>query len=275
MQAQQGESVCPMCQKPINPMFIFSHIPTCYRNFCKLQNIEPLCTCDLCEAKHSHHYDAPAILHAKKEPEEKREPPPLLNDRPLKQPKLEEKAESKFPKLTLDAFVGKRCMVCTTKKSPSAMKTVYPYLNVGQFISFMIHKKEHLAEPSTAEHIVAIVDQELTRIREKGDSALTGKISSSPEKKEEEEEEEAERHPCCGYHDEDKEVRCTETTDNKLWIETTEGKKYFCKAVHLVRYLRVGNARGSTYVGTQPVGQVKKEKKKEKKKGKTQKKSCS
>lgn len=45
---------CPLCELDIRRELLTSHLPFCYRSFCKENKFVPLCTCNSCEGSHTH-----------------------------------------------------------------------------------------------------------------------------------------------------------------------------------------------------------------------------
>lgn len=292
---------CPMCNTIIPSFAIIAHIPRCYVTFCTQLGIEPLCTCKACNCRHAHPTTSTnsvtppvPIKPTKSTPPTKQldEGATPLNKRPKLSPHSTSPTNNQinhnYPALTLEAFKGARCMICTRTLAPSAV--IYPYIHVGKFRVFMIHMKKHLTSDPDSDQIIRLLDQELAIVR-KNDTALTFEYlrdsqdsedqeeteeHENKEKEDEEENEEEEQTPtkkkkkasgkysCAGWsvlqgHNKQ---RCTKKNDGMLWIYAdaksgSEQRLYFCKGTHLTRYLQEKDSQGISTAPTSKKTQTK------------------
>lgn len=198
-------TTCPLCSKEVQQIQLLMHVPKCYREICINMDVLPLCTCNSCEGIRPHPGDE------------------------LKKQKEEKKTTTK--KLLHSQLAGKSCLLCKTKRSPS--NSHIPLISVGKYKTVLLCKKSHLTDEQDSARIVEFLDDEVTRIRETGDSRSN--ILQERSEDETEEEHQEENH-CSGYLDLDGE-RCNLGTDDSLSVEYKKKKYFFCKGSHLVRFL--------------------------------------
>lgn len=213
--------VCFMCGKRVREMHFVSHAPQCYRTYClEVLKMIPLCTCNKCEGKRQHEGDTFVGAESKK--------------RRLSAVEQLEEEKSQGSGLSTPQMHGRYCVLCPEKRTTASVTTI-PSIAIGLYRVFRICKKQHLTEKEDPDLLLKYIEQELKFIREKGDTKTNVLMTASDD---EEEIEESSGQICGGHCDvEHKPKKCESATDNKLWIEESSGRRYFCKASHLLRYL--------------------------------------
>jgi len=126
---------CPTCDKIFDRDLKVSHIPQCYRNYCKnTLHIIPLCTCNTCRGIKSHDGDSEDGQSSPKRP------------RVMQSAYLSPPISPKGSQTVLDDSqnIGQNCLVCGQHKSPANI--TIPKIHIGKYHKYMICKKSHLTE---------------------------------------------------------------------------------------------------------------------------------
>ncbi len=170
-----SEFDCFMCKTKVENMIMVAHVPQCYRAYCQKYNTEPYCTCNECVGRKTHAISGFILKSSSPPATSKSEPRPNVaninsvlpsNGSNPKVADNEPKAQS--PKANMTILTANCCMVCEKKASPSAVPV--PYINIGKHCQVMICTKKHLGEEGDHAAILNIIDHELDRITQHGDS---------------------------------------------------------------------------------------------------------
>jgi hypothetical protein len=234
-----ASTLCCLCNENIPSFTILAHIPRCYRQICEQLKIVPVCTCNLCKGERTHegdilggHCSSSGVAKRKSESH---------SEKSNKRLDIEVEIAPQLGKIDTIRLQGKACIFCGTKKSAS--NAAFDYIHLGQYRKLMICKKSHLIEESKDNELSltkfqVIIDEELALIKENGDSKTNMLMSGSQEEIHGEESIGINRDiKCCGFCNLENLEECTRMGSIYFYIDGSNGKKHFCKASHLVRYL--------------------------------------
>lgn len=230
--AEPATFFCPLCCKFVMLFMLMPHIPACYRQFCQLTGVRPLCTCDDCCGKEAH----PVLRHINAAPIKKEEESnnnAVVVPKPPTELKAAEKKISALnsTKSNFAVLSGKTCLVPDCLKSCSGTKGL-PRIHVGSTTELRLCMKRHIS---------LHFDEACQKIDELiAEHALTGEKTSSLRSSGEKQREPAADVECCGFSEIGKtDIECKQTCKPILWIIPAKGfaRHYFCKTSHLLRYL--------------------------------------
>jgi hypothetical protein len=231
--------LCPYCKTDFPADFKIFHVFPCGREYMLKHKMLPLCTCNRCKGTRSHPGDQldgsfgeeEEVPLAKREKEKpihpKMEPVTAISTTPSEPPRpvLSEASTHAHQ------HTGGNCIVCDTKKSPSAVRT--PFIYLGRFMEFMVCKKEHLHIDDEYELLTKRLTTAWKLIETNGtdepnpalrDSADAGEVTF------------AQNHKCEGYTTQTGETVCGKLCKIELYFDL-DNPRYFCKVTHLLRYL--------------------------------------
>lgn len=260
---------CHLCYRQVPEVQKMAHTPRCYYIWCnQVMKTAPFCTCSDCAGRQQHPTDrnSPASLPLSTRRPMPTTPPPnpgtissgsttppshtvSPSQRPVDgQPKPPQE-------ITPEHASGKACLCCDSKKGSTSILL----LNVGRYATFRLCKKAHLdplQQPRDVEKVSSLLTKMVTFVRQTKDQKASVLQIISGTTSEEDFEDKfnfmLSTHVCAGYSrvNSTNPRKCSkQTKDGFVFVELSEGKKFFCDADCMIRFMIVEMARGR---GTNP-----------------------